>query len=290
MIIYVDVLLTVNFLVDFFLIKLTCFLSGNTIKLNRCLLAAIVSAFFSLYIFLPPLNTFFEIALKIIPAILSGIICKGIKNIKTLIRWSFYLYSVSFIYAGVMLAINILLKPKRLSVYNGIVYFNISPLTLISLSAAFYIIFVIVSRVSYKSSETAKRIDVSLYFFESHIDAVAITDNGHTLKDMFGNDLMIIIDKTVANKLFGEVNTILMLQLQPPICDYILNRFRLINVSTVAGSRLLPSIKIDKLILKQKSDNRTVNKVTVVITDNDFNDDYSCILPQIIEGDILWIL
>ncbi len=287
MIIYVDVLLMVNFLVDFFLIKLTCFLSGCSIRLIRCLLAAVVSALFSLYIFLPPLNTLLEIVLKIIPAVLSGIICKGLKNFKTLMRWSFYLYSVSFVYAGVMLAINMLLKPQKLSVYNGVVYFNISPLMLISLSAAFYIIFVIVLRLSSKSSETAKRIDISLFFSESHIDTVAVTDNGHTLKDMFGNDLMIIIDKTVANKLFGDMNTILMLQLQPPITDDILNRYRLINVSTVAGSRLLPSIKIDKLILKQKSGNRTVNKVTAVITDNDFNDDYSCILPQIIEGDIL---
>ena len=129
---------------------------------------------------------------------------------------------------------------------------------------------------------------ISLYYEEVCINTVAITDTGHTLRDIFSNNLLIIIDKTLSVKLFWEINTILMFSLREPVSENLKKKFRLISVSTVTGSKLMPSVKLDKIKLINDQNNEIINNVSAVLYDEVFDDDYSCILPQRIKGDILW--
>ncbi len=280
MIIYVDILLLVNFLVDFFLIRATAYLLKTRIGLKRNILASIISSLFSLIIFLPPINTFLSFILKIIPAILVAIICNIHKNFKMLLRWTLFFLGTSFIYAGFMMALWMLFKPSKLAIFNGIVYFNISPLLLITLSFVFYVIFLLISKVTTLNSQTAKRVDISLKFNDKTLKTKAMVDTGHTISDVFGNSIMIIIEKRVAVSLFGLNETEDMIMLKMPDRDDLKAKYRVVTVNTVSGEKLMPGIRLSGFMIHKKNDEKSINSVVAILSDNDFNDDYSCIIPD----------
>ena len=75
MVVYADILILVNFIVDYFLIKLTACITKSYIKIFRMVIAAFIGSIFSLYIFLPPLNPFLEILLKLVTS--AVMVCIG---------------------------------------------------------------------------------------------------------------------------------------------------------------------------------------------------------------------
>ncbi len=282
MIIYADILIMVNFIVDFFLIRTAAYFLKENISIKRNILAALVSSLFCFYIFLPKLNILISVLLKVIPAVIVALICNAHKNLKMLIRWSIYFFCSSFIYAGLMFALYTFLNPERLSVYNGVVYFNISPLILISLTLLFYILFKILSKISSISSPTAKRVDISLIINSNSLKATAMVDSGHTITDVFSNKIMIIIEKSTAKTLFGDRQVEDMLMLKTPFKDELKSKYRVVTVNTINGERLMPGIRLEKFILHKTEGDIELKEVVAIISNNDFNDNYSCIIPETI--------
>ncbi len=280
MVIYVDILLTINFIVDFFLIRITSFFLKTNTNLKTNIFAAIISSLFSLFIFLPKLNILIELLIKLLPAITVALICNGYKNFKMFLRWTISFFAISFLYAGVMMAVWFIFKPQRLSVYNGVVYFNISPLILITLTIIFYFLFMLLSKLSSLNAPTAKRVEVTLFINDQSIRKNAMVDTGHTLQDAFGNNVMIIIDKITSVLLFGAIDTEGMLMLKEPQSNELKRKFRITAVNTVSGEKLMPGIRLDKMILHKENQNKEFLSVVAVISDSEFNDDYDFIIPD----------
>ncbi len=279
MIIYVDVLLFINLIIDYLLLSVTQKFAQFNPRFFRKLLAAFVSSLFSLYIFLPPQPTVIEILMRLISSSVTVMICFGFQNARLFLRRLFIFFAASFVYAGLMAGVWMLLKPSLMSINNGIVYFDISPIWLIAASLLFYIAIVLIKKLTGKQAEFAKRCEVTLTFGENTVKAYAMVDSGHSLNDAFSGGTVMIIDKRLSVGLFGENDTDSMMTANVPQSQEVVKRFRLIPANTVTGEKMLPAVRIDSAdILNGKQTHRLI-KPTAVISNTCISDDCSVIIP-----------
>lgn len=279
MVIYVDVLLFINLVIDYILLSITQTFVHHKPRLLRRILAATASSLFSLYIFLPPQPTVIEILMRLVASSVTVLICFGFDNPRTYLRRFFTFFAVSFIYAGLMAGIWMLFSPSVMSINNGIVYFDISPLWLIAASLLFYIAIILIKKLTGKDSEYAKRCDITLAYNDNKIQTVAMVDSGHSLTDGFSDSVVIVIDRSVAFVLFGKNDTDCMIRLELPKQSQIAKKYRLIPTNTVSGEGLLPAVRIDRAEISVNGNIKNIHKPTVVITSQKLSDDYSAIIP-----------
>ncbi len=277
MIVYVDILLFLNTVVDFIILNATCVLTRIEVKLWRKITAALLSALFSLYIFLPPLGFWLGLLLRLSASLTAVLTAFGFKNVRRFLRCSALFYGVSFIYAGGMAGIWMLFKPQNMSINNGIVYFDVSPLLLITFSFIFYVVITIIKKFTAREADTAERIAVNLIFNKQSVQTTAMLDTGHTLTDSFGYSEIVIIDKLTAQTLFGVNNTSLMISLEPPE-DELKRFFRLMPIKTVSGESIMPAVKIDRMKVTYKKKTFVISKPITVICDTMLGDDYSVVV------------
>lgn len=277
MIVYVDILIFLNTVVDFIILNATCVLTKINVKLWRKIVTSLLSALFSLYIFLPPLGFWLGLLLRLSASLTAVLTAFGFKNVRRFLRCTAVFYGVSFIYAGGMIGIWMLFKPQNMSINNGIVYFDISPLLLITFSFIFYVIITIIKKFTGREADTAERIAVNLIFNKQSVQTTAMLDTGHTLTDSFGNSEIIIIDKATAEALFGAGNTSLMISLEPPEDD-LKQFFRLMPIKTVSGESILPAVKINKIKVTYKKRTFNILNPIAVISDGRLGDDYSVVV------------
>ena len=131
--VYADILIAVNFTVDYFLLAFTAKLLRVNCPLWRQLIAAS-----SLMIFLPPLGAVIEFLVRIALCAVIALVCFGFHGARAFIRASIYFFAVSFGFAGAMLAVWYIFKPYGMVINNSAVYFNISPMFLIVFSVVGY--------------------------------------------------------------------------------------------------------------------------------------------------------
>ncbi len=130
-VIYVDILVLLNMLINFFLIKTTTYLCQCRPKTWRILLCSGVSGLFSLIIFLPQQPLYVEFGIKLLLAAAITLMLFGFQNKKAFAFRLFVFFTVNVVYAGAMLAIWLCLKPSFMVMQNGVLYLPLSPITLV---------------------------------------------------------------------------------------------------------------------------------------------------------------
>ena len=279
--VYVDILLILNAVVDFFIITVTVKFTKSQSNLLRETLSALSAAVFSLYIFLPETNILIEILMRIVPSVTAVLVACGYKNFKAFIRRTAVFYAVSYFYAGVMLGLWLLLKPKNFVVNNGVVYFNFSPLVLL-LSAAFcYMLITLVSKLSKRHAPHAKRVRITVETANSAVNGTALVDTGNSVSDIFSGLPVIIVSKKFAEKIYGENVCCATAAFDSPHGGPV--PARLIPYSTINGEGLLPAYKSRQVILGLKGSERRLNNALIAVTNTDLGEDYDAVInPEIL--------
>ena len=232
MVVYADVLILVNFIVDYFLIKLTAGITKTYIKIFRMVTAAFIGSLFSLYIFLPQLNAFLEILLKFSASVVTVFIGFGFGNTKRFLKNIITLFSVTFGFAGAMIGIWYIFKPTGMVINNSVVYFNISPIFLIVFSVLGYFISFFIRRIFAPQSVSAKLCKIEIEIKGKKAETNALIDTGNALSDPFGSSEIIIADKSVLDGILNE--------------DEKENRYRAVPAVTVSGTEILDGFRCDR--------------------------------------------
>ena len=148
MCVYIDVLIFVNMFVNFFILRLSAVLCREKPRAWRILLASFVGALFSLYILLPMGDLFTQSAVKLVTGAVVVTLAFPFAGIKAFLRRVAVFFAASLLYAGFMLAVWYLLKPGGMAVNNGVVYFNVSPLLLITVTLVTYAVLTLLRRAA----------------------------------------------------------------------------------------------------------------------------------------------
>lgn len=231
MIVYADILILVNFTVDYFLLLLAARFLHKKTKLHRLLLGAAAGGAFSLYIFLPQSNFFVQSAVQILMCAALCLISFGFGGIKAFFKNVAVLFCVNFAYSGAMIAVWLIFKPYGMAINNSVVYFNISPLFLILFSVLGYIAVSILRRVLENKFPQNTSCEVTVLCAERALTLIGIADTGNSLDDVFGLSRIFITEAEVVDALVD--------------CSERKTRYRAVPCSTVTGTEILDGYRID---------------------------------------------
>ena len=81
MVVYADVLVTLNLFVNFFILQFTCRLCKESPRFGRIILSALIGSGFSLYIFLPPTGMLVETVFRLVVSTLIVLLAFGFSSI-----------------------------------------------------------------------------------------------------------------------------------------------------------------------------------------------------------------
>ncbi len=246
-VIYVDVLLVINFIINYLLILGSGRLAGRQIKSTRLIVASLFGAFSSLVIFLPFMGTvlggFFKLFVSITMVIIAFPYINAIQCLKDI----FFLFAVSFIFAGSMLALWLLISPEKMLFYNGVVYFGINAVTLIGITTACYLVVEVLSRIYHRLRGEGEICRLIISCMGHTAEVRGLVDNGNRLIEPF-SDIPVIVcwEKEISDVVPAQIKHYSDISAcQEPLKQQI----RLIPYHAVGKSGILPAYRPDSAII-----------------------------------------
>lgn len=239
MVVYADILILVNFVVDYFLLLFTSKLLHKKTRVLRLIASAAAGGFFSLYIFLPQKNFLLETAAHILMCGIMCFIAFKMRDFKDFLRSAVFLFGVNFAYSGAMIAVWYLFKPNGMVINNSVIYFNVSPVFLIVFSVVGYFAVTVLRRIIAKTFPQNVKCGVTLCCFDKSLNLCGIADTGNSVKDAFGLSEIFITEPRTIDTLLGTDKT----------SEQCTTRYRAIPCNTVTGSEILDGYRIDKAVV-----------------------------------------
>lgn len=267
MVIYIDVLIILNTVIDYFLLKITAKLAKRDIKLWRIISGAVSGGISSLYIFLPTIPIFLDLIFKLLICAILCLITFGFKTIKDYIKTTGILLLSSLILGGGFIGIWLLYKPENMTINNSVVYFDISPVVLIISTSVFYLIIVTVRHFTVKDGEMAENCSISLYINEDNYLLNGMVDTGNSLTDIFGLSEIIIIDERISKEITEKLSK-----------DEYEKRYRAVPISTVSGKEILNGIRANRIIITANKKSKTIKNPIIVSSNTPIKDGWNAIV------------
>lgn len=259
-IIYIDILLLLNFYVTYFLIVGTGCILHRKISVSRRILGSMAGTVSSLMIFLPALPFIVNIVIKIAVSLIITFASLGYSDIKTFTKSSAVFFFINCIYAGIMLALWLFCAPMGMVYNNGVSYLDIPFWAVILSTSASYIILLVIRRVLDSKTDFDKKYQIEIITSIGKATLTATPDSGNKLTDFLTGLPVVFCDiKYCYDICPQEILTYLDDINRKNIS---LQGVRLIPCSTVSGDTLAVCFKPDKLII---SDGKTKKEINALI-------------------------
>lgn len=185
-------LIAVNLFITYFLLLSTGLLLHQKPKRWRMVLGAVVGGASSLIIFLDGLPFLLPILIKIGLGILLVLISFPWKGKGVFIKTALLFIAVNFLFAGVMMALWFFAMPVDMYYRNGVVYFNISALTLALSTIAAYLIVRLIGWILDRRVSKNSVCQILLTLDGKEVILNAFQDSGNKLSDPFGGTPVVI--------------------------------------------------------------------------------------------------
>lgn len=266
--IYVDVLVAVNFLINYFLLLATRKFLGTPAKKGRIVAAAALGAFFSLSILLPEMTAAAGLLMKFLMSVGIVLTAFGYGGVKRLARGTAAFYIISFGFAGLMMALWYFIAPQGLVIRNSVVYFDISPVMLILLAVLCYFAITAVNRVTGRQAPKGLYCRIAVSCGGAVCDCVAKVDTGNSLREPFSNDPVVVVSERAAAKVIPPEGSL---------------NFRMVPFSDVSGEGLLRAFRPERLTVYADGGIFTVTDVYIAVSGARPGDCDALINPDILQ-------
>ena len=206
--VYLDVILLVNFIMDYFILWATGKLGNLPVKISRLVLGAFIGALYSIAVLLPQWSFFSSFWGKSICAFLMVLVAYPLQGIGKFIRSYIYLYVISFAMGGAVLAAVFLFdnSPGFMQVWNGVgIFYGVHYSWLI-------IALVVAGFLGYGGFHYLRKgwlqeellNTLTIYFHNDKVMVPALLDTGNQLTDPFTKNPVIVVERAALEKLFPE--------------------------------------------------------------------------------------
>lgn len=280
-VIYIDVLLCVNLLINYVILILEAKLLNLRIKRKRLILSALMGSFYSIFIFFDQINLLLSLFIKLLMSITIILIAYGFINTRSFVKSIVTFYFINFVFGGIIFCIWYFISPKGIFIKNGIVYFDISPILLILSTVVIYFSIKIYQYFLGESDLHDSVCDLEILNKGRIVKLFAKVDTGNSLKEPFSNKPVIVAEyESLKDILPPEVKN----YIQDNVEDWTAkgkktSLLRVIPYSTVSGEGLLPAFIPEKVTIRYK--NKTYIKETFLAISkrNLFLGDYKALVP-----------
>jgi len=194
--IYIDVLFTVNFVINFVLLILTGKISKIKLNKIRIFFGAFSGALYAVFMFFPNIRMFYGVLAKFCVSLIIVFVSFKFTRWIPFLKTVFIFYVSSFVFGGVVLGIfyftNAGLKYKS-ALNNGIFYFNF-PWKILFLSVGIAYIVAKVGFNTYKKQKNIMYEEIKINFYNNEITLNALVDTGNMLSDPIENTPVVIAE------------------------------------------------------------------------------------------------
>lgn len=274
-VIYADILFIINLYITYALLLLTAFITKTSFKRVQFLISSALSGLYSMIILTPHISEII-ISISRIPAmVIILLIAFKCKDKRHLFKLSVCFFAVNIGFAGIMFLMWYFFSPQNMYFNNGIVYFDISAIKLVIMTAVCYFLLKLISKIlSFKvPSDTV--MDLKVTVGEEEFNLRSFLDTGNNLKDPFSGYPVIIANCEKLKGIIPENVT------DESIIKDGTVRIRFIVCSTVSGEGILPAFMPDTVKITGIRQSFETQKVIVAVTNRRLkNGDYDAILPS----------
>ena len=267
-VIYLDILLAVNFILDFFLLLAVGKICGGLAGRGRSVAAAGIASLFSLVLLLPPLPLAVQLAIKIAGSALPVLIGFQRGSLRQTAKRIFWFFLLNLLLAGAVFFWCITLSPTGIERNNLAVYFNISPITLILSVLAVYLAFCLIELL-FGRPGTPEKVVLDLQLGGGRIRVPAILDTGMSLKDPLTGTPCLLLS-------YPQIRPQLAQPLRRELDDYFDGKMpayhsggrtlRLIPCATAAGEELLPAYRCEQCLIEYNGRKLTAPRAAAAFT------------------------
>lgn len=272
--VYADVLLALNFFINYFLLLSVGRIMRTAVSRTRVCLAAAFGAVSSLTLFLPPMNALAGCLVKL--AISSGMVLIAFRqpSLRGFGRYLLVTCAVTFGFGGAMLALWLTAAPHGMYYRNGTVYFSLSPGFIIAVTVACYTLITLAGRICRRLELRAGECGAVIRSRSGVASLRLMYDTGNLLTEPFSG-LPVIVARRSA---IGSLLPAEMREGQPT------GNFRVIPYSSVKGEGLLCAFRPESVELRTGSRRQRV-ECYVAVSDSLGDSEYDGIVnPRIFDN------
>lgn len=287
-VIYVDVLVVLNYIINWFLLKSAARLCGQRIKGIKAIIAALVGAMASLIIFVPDMNVFFWLVFKIAVSLIMAAIAFKYNDTAGLIKLWFIFFNVSLVFAGFMYAVYSSMGDMVLW-YNGIVYFDISPITLVVCSCVAYTLIWIFDKLYTKFNAKPDDLKIIISHRGKKVTLNGIQDTGNRLCEPFSGLPVIVCG-------LETLLPLIPIEWIEWVCCTVAGRggakgvpsgCRLVSFRGIGANGMLPAFKPDNITVTTSSGAKYYPEAFIALSDSLSNGKYSAVVnPEVFKVSI----
>ena len=191
-VIYGDVLVAVNFIIDLLILRLCQPLTGIRQRGPRPYLAAAAGGLCSMVIFLPSNSLLLDLFIRLALSFIVVSIAYGRQRPGVFLRLLGVFYAVSFLVAGVVVGLGFLFPGG--GVYrNGMIYLDLAPPVLIGSVAAAYLFVCLFERMFHWGRGMGERYPMTARRGDRQIAFTALADTGNRLSEPFSGAPMVVL-------------------------------------------------------------------------------------------------
>ena len=196
MVIYIDVLLFTNIIINYCILSLTQKFIHIKTKEIRLIISAIVSSFFSLVVLIDNIPNFLSLVIKLICAILMCLLAFKFDNGITILKCICINFVFSVIFCGTMILIHNLTDARNLAIINDTVYLQIEPVKLILLTIVIYGIIILAQRLL-QNDIVNTIVNLTITIKDKNYTCIAKVDTACSVTEPFSGCPVIIMEKSV---------------------------------------------------------------------------------------------
>ena len=240
MVIYADVLLAVNWWVDFLLLLAVRRFLGVGARPWRLILGALIGGVVSFSLFLPPIATWLSLIIKFAAAGLMILTAFGWRDRRRFARALFLLFGLSAGLSGLCSALYYFAAPRDLMVFNGVVYYAVSPWLLLGLTVLCYGVLWLFEMVARRRAPQGRDFKVRMSYGGRSVVLRCLYDSGNHLTEPFSNRPVVVVQRAAIDGLLPLPDNVEDL---PPN-----GQWRVVPFDTLAGGGLLPAFLPDNVV------------------------------------------
>lgn len=246
-VIYIDVLLLMNFYITYFLVVGCSCLIHKKIPFKRRLMASGVGALTSLAIFLPKMWAVLSFTFKLLFSMMIVLSAWGFGGLKSFLSNTAFFFLINCVYGGVMLGLWLFICPDGMFYNNGVSYFDIPLWAALAATAVSYFIIRLIRKIMDSKTALDKKYTVEIFTAKGSVTLSAVADSGNKLTDFFTGLPVIFCDKALCAGICPD-EVLYQLASDTPLAENV-RGIRLIPCSTVSGSVTAVCFRPKKIVI-----------------------------------------
>lgn len=201
-VLYLDVLVMLNTIIDYFALKISCELCGKSIRNVRIAIASAAGGVLSLLILLEMPSNTAGFALKLISSAIVSLIAVGLGDSRSAAKITVSMFLISMLICGAAYALS---RNSNHNIFlnNCYIYLDISPVTLLLALALSY---ALLSALESFFPETGFRdiVNIEIEIRGNSVRSKALVDSGNLLKSTVDGKRVAIVSHRLADHLIAD--------------------------------------------------------------------------------------